>query len=119
MISKKFEEHPYLRLFSDSKQTIFCSQSNFSEDQQRVVDIIAPIAIDNFDSAKRAKDLLVALNEISCPEYFYVDSLLTNFCEVFKFQKCVNLIVITSYLFYLKILSITNYLFRGNQIPQF
>ena len=53
----------------------------FSEDQQRVVDIIAPIAIDNFDSAKRAKDLLVALNEISCPEYFYVDSLLTNFAK--------------------------------------
>lgn len=86
-LQKEFEEHPYLRLFSDSKQTIFCSQSNFSEDQQRVVDIIAPIAIDNFDSAKRAKDLLVALNEISCPEYFYVDSLLTNFCEVFQIPK--------------------------------
>ena len=59
-LQKEFEEHPYLRLFR-LKTNYFCSQSNFSEDQQRVVDIIAPIAIDNFDSAKRAKDLLVAL----------------------------------------------------------
>nr|WP_202536427.1 helix-turn-helix domain-containing protein [Enterococcus faecalis] len=86
-LQKEFEKHPYLSLYSEPTQTIFCCQSDFSKTQKEVINIIAPIAIDNFDSAKQAEYLLASLIEISCPEYYYVDALLTDFCQVFQISE--------------------------------